>query len=114
MHHIQIILCVYSKGQPVLLSDKGFSKFDPTGASINYEFNLCDRAHVAYVFTDISKALPDHPLHGNEQLINLFKKQPKNINVSLCVDNQEMLMAYNQRIVEQSYKSVYCKYKIVL
>ncbi|HCH3381906.1 TPA: DUF4238 domain-containing protein [Vibrio parahaemolyticus] len=114
LHHIQIFLCVYSKGQSVLLSDKGFSKFDPTGASINYEFNLCDRAHVAYAFTDISKALPEHPLHGNEQVLNLFKRQPKNINVRLILDNQEMLVAYNQRIVEQSYKSVYCKYKIGL
>lgn len=114
LHHIQVFLFVYSKGQPVLVSDKGFSKFDATGASINYEFNLCDRAHVAYSFTDISKALPDHPLHGNEQVLNVFKRQPKSINVRLILDNQEVLVAYNQRVVEQSNKSVYCKYKIGL
>lgn len=112
LHHIQIFLCVYSKGQSVLLSDKGFSKFDPSGASINYEFNLCDRAHIAYAFTDISKALPDHPLHGNQQILNLFKKQSKNINLSLIWDNEDMLSAYNQRIMDQSYNSVYCKYKV--
>jgi hypothetical protein len=111
LHHIQIFLCVYSKEQSVLLSDKGFSKFDPSGASINYEFNLCAKAHIAYAFTDISKVLADHPLHGNEQILNLFKRQPKNIKLTLILDNQEMLAAYNKRIVEQSYKSVYCKYK---
>lgn len=114
LHYIQVFLFVYSKGQPVLLSDKGFSEFDPSGTSINYEFNLCDRAHIAYAFTDISKALPDHPLYGNEQVVNEFKNQPKNIDVRLILDNQEMLAAYNKRIVNQSHKSVFCKYKIGL
>lgn len=108
--YIYVIISTYSKGQAVLLSDRGYNQFDDTGSSINYEFNLNSNAHIAYSFIDITKALPlEHPLHGNERVQEVFRMLPKEINVSLVADNEEILSAYNSRTIMQSAKKVFCK-----
>lgn len=110
VHHIEVFLCTYSKEQSVFLSDKGFNKFDPTGSSINYEFNLNYKSHIAFIFTDITKALPKHPLHGNERVIEMFKAMPRKINFNLHTDNDELLSSYNTRTITQAYQMVLCKF----
>ncbi|CAK1722267.1 conserved hypothetical protein [Vibrio crassostreae] len=110
VHHIQVFVCRYSREQSVLLSDKGFNKFDSSESCINYEFNLDYKSHIAFAFTDVTAALPDHPLHGNERIIELFKSMPQQINLRVEVDNEELLSAYNIRTVTQASGMVFCKF----
>ncbi|MDN3679662.1 hypothetical protein QWZ04_04900 [Vibrio tapetis subsp. quintayensis] len=110
IHHIQVFVCTYSRGQPVLLSDRGFNKFDSSESCINYEFNLDYKSHIAFAFTDVTTALSEHPLHNNERIIEMFKSMPQKINLRLEVDNEELLSAYNQRTVAQTSKMVFSKF----
>ncbi|MCC4859812.1 hypothetical protein [Vibrio splendidus] len=108
--YIHVIISTYTKGQAVLLSDRGYNQFDDSDSSINYEFNLNSNAHIAYSFADITKALPlEHPLHGNKRVQELFRTLPKEINVSLVTDNEEILTAYNSRTIMQSANKIFCK-----
>ncbi|OEF07262.1 hypothetical protein [Vibrio genomosp. F10] len=108
-NYIQVVLCTYTKGQAVLLSDKSFNQFDDTSVNINYEFNLNSVAHLSYSFIDITKALPNHPLHGNKRVLDAFRAQKKEINLTLCNDNNELLLAYNTRTIFQCHDRVFCK-----
>jgi len=112
IHHIQVFVCTYTKGQSVLLSDKGFNRFDLSEDSINYEFNLDYKTHIAFAFTDVNRALPEYPPYGSKRVIEIFKSMPKQTNIKLKVNCEELLTAYNLRTITQASKMVFSKFTV--
>lgn len=110
--HIAAFVCDYDNAR-CLLSDRGFSEPIEDGSHMAFSFNLCATAFVHYIFAD-----PRTLVQGTaspefiEQAVSYWERLPeKQINITFLRNNMEMLTQYNRRVVEQSYRRVFCSIK---
>ena len=111
---ITVFLSIYSDASSVLISDRGYSQLDNNPNNIYFDFNLTSEAFASFIFVNMDLSAPSF-FGGNEDLASRvatnFKKIPQHISLNLLIDNQEVLTAYNSRVIFQSKEFVYCKYK---
>lgn len=110
--YIAAVVCEFDVAS-CLLSDRGFSQPIADGPHTAFSFNLCATAFVQYIFSD-----PFTLMEGKaapaliEQAISFWARNPKKrINVTFIRNDFELLALYNRRVVEQSYKRVFCSIK---
>ncbi len=105
-----IMICVYTYEDDVcLLSDRGYSMPLPQEDHMAWDFNLTKNSFIRYIFSDIEKISPKGT---SAQLIEVWKKQPKNINLHHLKNDLDALRQYNQHVVYQSHKSVLSASKV--
>jgi len=107
-HHAQVTVSQYVNehaDKRCLLSDRGFINLLQDARGLSFSFNLNSNAFVSYTFFDIDQfATGKVP----PSVIELFKAQPKNIQVQLLTNNLEALATYNRNVVYQCARGVYC------
>ncbi len=108
------MICVnlYASEEPdkvCLLSDRGFSHPLPD-PHLSYDFNLTSKAFITYLFAPIEQMEPflKLPPERRAQLIETYKKIPKNVPVHTFVDDFDKLARYNQNVVRQAHRKVFC------
>lgn len=88
-----------------LLSDRGYSSPIRGSEMLSFSFNLFSNAFIVYTFTDVAQfaggTVPP-------SVIDAFKKQPKNVQVTLLTNQLPHLSSYNRNVVYQCAHSVYC------
>jgi hypothetical protein len=93
-----------------LLSDRGYTNFQPPGPHLAIEFNLSAQAFIRYLFADIDKlAPPGTPAH----LLAAYKNRPKVVKVNVITNDLKELADYNRRAVYQCHSKIYCSNNIV-
>jgi hypothetical protein len=93
-----------------LLCDRGFINLLQDSRGLSFSFNLNANAFICYTFFDIDQfAAGKVP----SSVIELFKSQPKNIQVHLLTNNLEALATYNRNVVYQCARGVYSSSKAV-
>lgn len=110
-HEIAVLVSLYTNAS-CLLSDRSFStNIDKPGIA-GFDFNLCSRAFIRYLFADINAIAP--PNTPPEYLTNYkdaLKRLPRSIQLHYCVDNNELLGGFNRNVIYQSHRYVYCSSK---
>lgn len=112
-HHAQVVVSQYigeHAEKRCSLCDRGFINLLQDSRGLSFSFNLNSNAFICYTFFDI-----DHFAAGRvtSSVIELFKAQPKNIQVHLLTNNLEALATYNRNVVYQCARGVYCSSKAV-
>lgn len=112
-HHVSAFVFSYTgehADKRPLLSDRGFSMPIQDEGCLAYSFNLCANAFIGYIFTNVDKqTLVEAP----ERIIDLFKKQPKNVSVKYVENELSALASYNRNTIYQAKEKVYCSSKSV-
>jgi hypothetical protein len=88
-----------------LLSDRGYSIPIRGSQVLSFSFNLRSDAFIVYTFSDVEQ-LAGGTVHP--RIIDAFKKQPKNVQVTLLTNQLAHLSSYNRNVVYQCAHSVYC------
>jgi hypothetical protein len=104
------MVCVYrydttDQDKRCLLSDRGYSS--PIGQEdhLGFSFNLTSQAFITYIFASIDALEPTK--RAPPELVEQFKKQPKNVRVVPFINDFDALARYNQNVVRQSHHAVY-------
>lgn len=110
-HEIMVLVSLYSEPS-CLLSDRSFSTNIAKQGMVGFDFNLCSRGFIRYCFASIDAIeLPLNVPPGAFENFKEFRrnmKLPRRIELKYCVDNMELLKGFNQNVVYQSYRHVYC------
>jgi hypothetical protein len=108
---IVVLVCLYTDAC-CLLSDRSFSTNIKKLGMNGFDFNLCSRAFIRYIFADIDALVPPNtPIEYLECYKDARKRFSRQIQLHYCVDNTELLGGFNRNVVHQSYKHVYCSVK---
>jgi hypothetical protein len=96
--------------QRCLLSDRGFSSPIEQGEHMAFDFNLCANAFIRFAFLDyktvLGREMPEFIRRG-------LKSGPKLVHVTYQTNDLPALDVFHHRVIEQSYKNVYCSGKVV-
>jgi hypothetical protein len=107
-HYAQVAVCQYvdeHADKRCLLSDRGFINPLPDSQGLSFSFNLNANAFINYTFLDIEQfSTGRYP----PSVIELFKAQPKSVQVHLLTNKLEMLASYNRHVVYQCARGAYC------
>ncbi len=88
-----------------LLSDRGFANPLHNEPHLAFNFNLCSRAFITYLFASV-----DHMKLSVEPppaLIERYKTLPKNVPVRPFINDFDALARYNQNVLYQCHRHVY-------
>jgi len=88
-----------------VLSDRGFSLPTQEEGCLAYSFNLSSNAFIYYTFTNVDT---QNFVSASERIIDLFKKQPKNVSVKYVENELNALASYNKNTIYQAKEKVYC------
>ena len=112
-HHAQVTVSQYigeHTDKRCSLCDRGFINLLQDSRGLSFSFNLNANAFICYTFFDIDQFAVGKVPPG---VIELFKAQPKNIQVHLLTNNLEALTTYNRNVVYQCARGVYCSSKFI-
>ncbi|MDR3570607.1 MAG: hypothetical protein P4L81_00180 [Candidatus Pacebacteria bacterium] len=91
-----------------LLSDRGFSSPIDQNLHLSFDFNLTSSAFIRYVFLDYKTVLGGELPESIRRGLELG---PKLVKVSYQSNDLPALDIFHRRVIEQSYKNVYCSGK---
>lgn len=96
---------LFTSGQNVLLSDRGFSIIDqPGNTDYTIEFNLCSKGFFAFSPVDLLKYKPNIKHNADR----IFQRLASEISVSVYFDNKQLSNGYNSRTIYQAKSRVFC------
>lgn len=88
-----------------LLSDRGYSIPIPENQAMSFSFNLCSNAFINYTFVDVEQ-FARRPIAP--RILDAYRNLPKNVQVGFHKNDLRALSKYNQHVVYQCSRSVYC------
>jgi len=112
-HLITVLVSIYNDAH-CLLSDRSFSTHTDRAGVNSFDFNLCSRAFIRYLFADIdAMAPPNTPPEYLENYKDALERQPlpRPIHLYFDMDNEELLKGFNRNVIYQSHSHVYCAVK---
>lgn len=110
---ITVLVSTYTDAR-CLLSDRSVSTNAQKPGVDGFDFNLCSRAFIRYLFADIDAiAQPNMPPEYLENYKEALKRQPlpRDIQLHLAKDNEDLLKGFNRNVIYQSHSHVYCAVK---
>lgn len=101
-HAVVVIVGTYTTAK-CLLSDRSFSTNQDRPNIDGFDFNLRSDAFIRYGFAD-RPVLPAHMPSGVGDLV----RKTYRVDVHHLVDDMTLLRGFNQSVINQSHKHVYC------
>jgi hypothetical protein len=103
------MVCVYRysgehSDKRCLISDRGYSSPLPEPHT-SFSFNLASNAFIVYLFASIEHL--ELPYVPHPDVLELYRKQKKNVRVVLYVNDLAALARYNQNTIYQCHHAVY-------
>lgn len=100
-----IMVMVYTYDENTcLLSDRGYSIPLPEQDHMAFDFNLCSRAFIRYVFSNVDAIAPKA---APKELTESFKSMPKTIHFHKFSNDLNALEQYNKHVVYQCFETVF-------
>ncbi len=103
-HALHVHIHVYQT-ERCLVSDRGVTSPIPQEAHLVFDFNLSAHAFIRYAFLDY------HAMLGRRAPADILaglQRGPKQVQVSYLTDDYSALDVFHRRVVEQSYRRIYC------
>ncbi len=113
---ICVLVSLYSEAS-CLLSDRASSTNTDRAGVDGFDFNLCSKAFIRYLFADIDAIAPKHaPPDYLESYKDALNRQPLPRTIKLYCEknNEELLKGFNRNVIYQSHSHVYCSVKSFL
>jgi len=109
------MVCVYRyrgehSDKRCLISDRGYSSPLPEPHT-SFSFNLSSSAFIVYLFASIEHL--ELPYVPDPNVLELYRKQKKNVRVVSHMNDLPALMRYNQNTIYQCHHAVYCSSRFI-